>query len=521
LPLRHSLDGQPLTVGCVRTNCTISGGPYHNYWAIDIADHGQQPGAPIFAAGRGQVALVDASHSACGPIGTPANIVIVDHGDGIATQYVHLATIAVSRGDWVDQNTQLGTLGAVGYTFPCPWYHLHFAVLTRNVATEIPPLKACHGSSLVTYPAEFGFGAWDSVPPYRFGVWSDGTNCAALPGRPSAVTATAGDGRASVGFSAPSSGLPITSYRVTSTPDGVVASGTASPIVVEGLTNGTSYTFTVTAVNTAGSGAASDPSNPVVPAGLPGAPDNVVATPGNRQALVSFDAPDDNGSPIASYTVTASPGGQSVSGSSTPVRVRSLANGTKYRFTVTATNGVGTGATSAPSNAVTPTATIVSVVRMTGSVSIDGEQLTSTTIPYGSVIDVSRGSLTIATDVGSATAKAHGTASAFELVRAEERYGRASRPVVRLRLAGGDFTRCASAKKSGTTIRGLSVVTRGRFETRGRYATAIARSATASWVVGDRCGGTLTAVGKGAIGVRHGSVETLVRAPHAYVAKPR
>ena len=88
---------------------------------------------------------------------------------------------------------------------------------------------------------------------------------------------------------------------------------------------------------------------------VPGAPRKVTATAGSEQATVSFSAPDsDGGSPITSYTVTSSPGNITAVGTSSPITVTGLTNGTGYTFTVTATNAIGTGPASAPSNKVTP-----------------------------------------------------------------------------------------------------------------------------------------------------------------------
>ena len=89
-----------------------------------------------------------------------------------------------------------------------------------------------------------------------------------VPCAPTIGTATAGDGQATVTFTAPANngGAAITSYTVTSTPGGFTMSDTASPITVTGLTNGTAYTFTVTATNSVGTGAASAASNSVTAA---------------------------------------------------------------------------------------------------------------------------------------------------------------------------------------------------------------------------------------------------------------
>jgi hypothetical protein len=150
---------------------------------------------------------------------------------------------------------------------------------------------------------------------------------------------------------------------VTSSPGGFTGTGTASPITVTGLTNGTVYTFTVTATNAIGTGLASAASNSITPAAVtvPGAPTiGAATTAGEAQATVSFTAPASNGgSAILHYTATSSPGGFTGTGTASPITVTGLTNGTPYTFTVTATNAIGTGLASAASNSVTPVAPTV------------------------------------------------------------------------------------------------------------------------------------------------------------------
>src|SRR6185312_16122917 len=89
------------------------------------------------------------------------------------------------------------------------------------------------------------------------------------PGIPTNVTATAGDTVAFVNFVAPpnAANQAITSYTITSKPGGFTATvgSTATSGTVTGLTDGTTYTFTVHANNAGGAGMESTPSNPVTP----------------------------------------------------------------------------------------------------------------------------------------------------------------------------------------------------------------------------------------------------------------
>jgi hypothetical protein len=183
------------------------------------------------------------------------------------------------------------------------------------------------------------------------------------PDAPQTVTATAGDTSATVSWSAPASngGSPITGYTATASPGGATCSTTAAlTCTVTGLTNGTSYTFTVTATNVAGTSSPSAVSNTATPAApvtatVPSAPRTVVATAGDRSATVVWSAPAFNGgSPITGYSVTAHDGATCSTTGALTCTVTDLDNDTRYTFTVIATNDVGSSAPSQASATVMP-----------------------------------------------------------------------------------------------------------------------------------------------------------------------
>ena len=124
------------------------------------------------------------------------------------------------------------------------------------------------GSGLLTY----GAGKWLGVGGSQNATVSTAAFAEpSLPGAPTSVSATAYDSMVTVNWAAPTSdgGAPITRYTVSSPsmPGGpnCTATGSATSCNVTGLTNGTSYTFSVTARNSAGESASSSVTSPQIP----------------------------------------------------------------------------------------------------------------------------------------------------------------------------------------------------------------------------------------------------------------
>ncbi len=182
------------------------------------------------------------------------------------------------------------------------------------------------------------------------------------PDAPTAVVARAkGPTGATVSFNAPASnGERITEYRIFSG-GSQVATCTETVCEVNGLTTGRSYTFTVKAVNSAGVSEAGT-SNEITLSGVPDRPGGPTVEAGDGTLKVKWDAPNDNGSRITSYTVYASIAGSAASSCTTngeqTCTIKSLVNDRTYTVTVVATNANGNSQAS-PGVTGTPKATIL------------------------------------------------------------------------------------------------------------------------------------------------------------------
>jgi len=281
------------------------------------------------------------------------------------------------------------------------------------------------------------------------------------------------------------SGTGATPVRTVSAAAGAVS------LVVTGLTNGTAYTFTVAAVNSAGTGTASAPSNAVTPAALPGAPRNVQATLGNASASLRWTAPaSTGGSPITGYVVAVRSGSQtlrteSLAGTATQAVITGLSNGTAYTFTVAAVNVSGTGPASAVSNRVTPGA-------------VPGAPTLGTVTPANRSLTVT---WTAPTDIGGAPVSGYVVRVYAGTSTTPARTVQVGRSAVRATVSGltngGDYTVTVAAQnRLGTgTASAPSAVVKPAVPIVApnaptlRNATAGSQSATVTWRAPRQTGG--------------------------------
>ena len=330
--------------GCTAVPTTVSVGSSPRGVAVDPITN------TIYVANEGTagtVSVIDGatcdgttfSSSGCTPVATvsvgaePTGVAVDPATNTVYVANYNATSVSVIDGATCDGSTQSGC-GATPPTVTVGAGPEYLGVLPSSDASPDTVYVANSGSGTVSI-----FGQPGAV------------------GSPSASDAGSGSVTVSWGLPAADGYLPVGSYTVMPSPacascTGLITTG-ATSTTVGGLTNGTSYTFTLVAANAAGPGPASPTSNAATPTAsstVPSAPSGLTATAGNASVALTWTAPtSDGGSAITGYDVyvgTVSGGESATPVNSSPVTATSysvsgLTNGTAYYFTVEAVNAVG------------------------------------------------------------------------------------------------------------------------------------------------------------------------------------
>ena len=224
-----------------------------------------------------------------------------------------------------------------------------------------------------------------------------------VPGTPTSVATTSSNAEATVTWSAPiaNGGTAVTGYSVVWTSNAVQGMTSGSAMVaaattsyrLTGLVNGVTYTFTVTATNAAGNGAAST-SVAAVPYTRAGSPSNLVANAlAGGQVNLTWSPPGANGGAgLPGYRIERRvEGGEwavlvsNTSSTWTSHLAIGLDPTISYEFQVSAWNAAGMGALSAPSTAVSPvapttTTTVAPTTATTTTTTVAPSTTTTTTV---------------------------------------------------------------------------------------------------------------------------------------------
>lgn len=121
----------PIT-GVYGTARILNGEPRQPHYGVDIA---APPGTPVLAAADGIVSMVDEDMFFTG------KTLILDHGYGLSTTYMHMSAITVKPGERVKQGEMIGRVGATGrVTGPHLDWRVNLYETRLDPALLVPPM---------------------------------------------------------------------------------------------------------------------------------------------------------------------------------------------------------------------------------------------------------------------------------------------------------------------------------------------------------------------------------------------
>ena len=257
------------------THFTAADGTEMSIWTAPVPSGGTTDTITAKPSSAGDMAIIALEYSGLSTVSDITAVDQVAHSVGTTTTAATVQSVATSPtaapnelavGFYADSGFGDSLVGGAGYTVRTnisPASDMEMLAEDQSLPTAgaTPAASVQTGAKTVWLMATVVFASSTQGPP----------------GAPTEVGGSPGNGSANLSWSAPpSNGSPITSYTITPYINGVAQPSTAvtgnppaTTAVVPGLSNGTTYTFTVAATNAAGTGPQSAPTGLVTPSSEP------------------------------------------------------------------------------------------------------------------------------------------------------------------------------------------------------------------------------------------------------------
>jgi fibronectin type 3 domain-containing protein len=268
--------------------------------------------------------------------------------------------LAATAGNTQATLTWSASSGATGY-------HVKRGTTSGGPYTQVAaPTSSSYTDTSLTNGTTYYYvvSAFDSAGESTNSVQVSATPVAAatIPTAPTNLAATAGNTQATLTWSASSgaTGYHVKRAATSGGPYTQVAAPTSSSYTDTSLTNGTTYYYVVSALDSAGESAnsAQVSAQPVAPIVIAAPPTGLAATAGNAQASLTWSASSGaTGYHVKRATTNGGPYTQIAAPTSSSYTDTSVTNGTAYYYVVSALNSAGESANSAQVSA-TPSAPV-------------------------------------------------------------------------------------------------------------------------------------------------------------------